>query len=180
MTTCGFLELAHHHPGRLRVRSDALRQTTHDRSAKERCDRVRSFVGGMSGVRSVRLNPESGSVLVEYEPGEIDPDVLIDGAAHAAGLEVARMDESGSPRRTRPAAVAIDAARSLNRKIDEATDGRADLSDLVPLVMTGVAVYSFIVEKDRLPRWDNLAWWAYSLFKDLHATEIRQRRGRIA
>lgn len=180
MTVSGVLEFAHHHPGRLRVRSDALRQTARDRGAKERGERIRMAVAAMRGVRSVHLNPESGSVLVEYEPGVIDPNVLIVGAAHAAGLEVARFDPDGPTRHARPAVVAVDAARMLNRRIEELTEGRAGLTDLVPLVMSGVAFYSFIVEENRLPRWDNLLWWTYSLLKDLHAKESREGRGRAA
>jgi hypothetical protein len=122
----------------------------------------------------------SGSVLVEYEPGIIDPNTLIACAAQAAGLEIARPEDERPQSRVRPGRVAIETARKVNGLIDELTGGRADLSDLVPATLSGLAVYSFIVGKDRLPRWDSLAYWAYSIFQNLHATEIRglgRRRG---
>jgi hypothetical protein len=135
---------------------------------------VRTALDGMNGVRSIRLNPAAGSVLVEYEPGEVDPNVLIDVVAFTAELEAPPTDElTAQPRR--PARVAIGAARDLNAWADRFTGGRADLRSLVPLAMTGLAAYSFVARKDRLPRWDNLAYWAFSLFQAFHASEIADR-----
>lgn len=176
MTSRATLDLAHHHPGRLRVRSDALRRTDHA-PVTDRLERVRGVVAAMHGVRSIRFNMESGSVLIEYEPGAVDPNVLIDAVASAADLEPPppEQERRAGPR---PASILIRTARTINALTDELTGGRADLRDLVPMAMTGVAAYSFIVGKDRLPRWDNLAYWAFSIFQSLHATEIAESEGR--
>lgn len=169
------LELAHHHPGRLRVRSDALCGSIHGPDAGARFDLIRSTLGAMVGVRSVVFNPRSGSVLVEYEPGAVDPNALIDAVAATAGLELP--DEEVRAQRLHPARATIGAARKLNALTRELTGGRADLRTLVPIAMSGLAAYSFIVGKDRMPRWDSLAYWAFSIFQTFHASEIADREG---
>ena len=64
-------ELAHHLPGRLRLRSallkanaDASEQTQHD-------------LAEIDGVRSASANPITGSVLLEYDPETIPPTQII-------------------------------------------------------------------------------------------------------
>ena len=173
MTPRALLELAHHHPGRLRVRSDALCESANAQDAGARLDLVRSTLSAMVGVRSVGFNPRSGSVLVEYEPGAVDPNALIDAVAVTAGLELP--DDEVRAQRMHPARAAIGAARGLNALTRELTGGRADLRTLVPIAMSGLAAYSFIVGKDRMPRWDSLAYWAFSIFQTLHASEIADR-----
>jgi hypothetical protein len=173
------LEIAHHHPGRLRVRSDALCEPGRDRAARARCEQIREALGVLSGVRAVRLNERAGSVLVDYEPGAVDPNTLVDVTARAGQLDPPPHDEEQQTRRLRPAWIAIGAARELNAVADELTGGRADLRDLVPMAMTGLAAYAFVLEKRRLPRWDNLAYWAFSIFLNLHGEEIAKRDRRV-
>jgi hypothetical protein len=169
VTARRFLELAHHHPGRIRVRSDALRsRDAHDAASTKR-RRIEEALEKRHGVLSVRSNAGSGSVLVEYEPGVMEPDALVAEIAHAADLEPPP-PESDRKRRAprRSAAVMIGAARRMNAFVDDLTGGRADLRDLVPIAMLALAAYSSVVRKDPLPRWDNLTYWAFSLFQSLH------------
>lgn len=165
------LSLAHHHPGRLRVRADALCDDV--ASAFERFSRVRGALGSLPGVHEVAHNAKSGSIRVDYEPGAVDPNALIEAIAHAAELR-APSAEAPQPVR-RVASVVISVTRDLNALTSELTGGRADLRDLIPLAMSGAAAYSFFVKKERLPRWDNLAYWAFSLFHSLHHGEITER-----
>jgi hypothetical protein len=44
---------------------------------------------------------------------------------------------------------------------------------MVPAALAGVAAYAFVAQKGkRLPRWDNLVYWSYSIFQTLHRREI--------
>lgn len=167
------LRVVHHHPGRLRVRSDVLC------GVNEQLACVRAALGGIEGVHSVAHNPASGSVRVDYEPGAVDPNALVEAAARAAGLALPHPEEEMRARAQRVASVAIGAARDLNAFAHELTGGRADLRDLVPMAMTGLAAYSFIVKKERMPRWDNLAYWAFSIFSSFHTSEIAADRDRV-
>ena len=75
----GSLELVHHHPGRLRLRSAAFLDG--DAAAA----RAREALLGSGTVRAVAHDPRTGSLLVEYEPGLSAPDAIVERAARAAG-----------------------------------------------------------------------------------------------
>jgi hypothetical protein len=62
----------HHVPGRLRVRSRALRCTSPERNTTLR------ELRRLRGVRSLRLNPKAGSVTVFYDTGETDAQQILD------------------------------------------------------------------------------------------------------
>jgi copper chaperone CopZ len=72
-----YVDLAHHLPGRLRLRSALLKGNTR---AAAQAQRQLAEIGG---VRSAGANPSTGSVLLEYDPEVIPPTKLIDVlAAH--------------------------------------------------------------------------------------------------
>ena len=74
------LELAHHHPGRLRVRADALIE------ALDVVQAIREALDALPGILAVRYTAQTGSLLVEYEPGHADADAIILRIADVAGL----------------------------------------------------------------------------------------------
>jgi hypothetical protein len=44
--------------------------------------------------------------------------------------------------------------------------------------MAALAAYSFVFHPDaRLPRWDNLLYWSYNIFSQLHRREIEVGTG---
>lgn len=171
------LVLVHHRPGRLRVRSDALCSATDDASIA-RVARIRDAVGAVHGVRSIAHNARSGSVLVEYVPGDVEPDAVVEAIGRAAGLELASRAGDGRAHRRTAGEAVVAVARELDAITRELTAGRADLRVLAPAAMVGIAAYSFAANKDRLPRWDNLAYWAFAMFQSLHSREIERARER--
>lgn len=167
------LVLVHHHPGRIRLRADALIGSG---LGKNVADRVRSTLESMPGVRHVRHNTRTGSLLVEYDPGMVDANVIVSEIAKAAGLgeplsprEARRMSRSHADR-------TIEIAREVNALTHELTGWRADLRLLAPLALAGAGVYSMVRNKpnSRLPKWDTLLWYSYSVFTALHAREISE------
>jgi hypothetical protein len=165
------LELVHHHPGRLRLRAEALL------SDSPRATAALEAVQAMPGVAKVTHNPQTGSLLVEYEPAHIDADAIVERIAAAAGL-ISPFDPRAQRAPVQPSNVLIDGARDLNAVAFELTGWRADLRTIVPAALAGAAAYSFMYGKGpRLPRWDNLLWWSYSVFSSLHAKEIARRTG---
>ncbi len=160
------LELVHHHPGRLRVRAAVLRDNA------PLAERITAALEGVAGVREVAHNPRTGSLLVTYEPGLAEPDMIADRIAETAQL-ISPFDERASKPIFRPAGALIEGTRELNAIAQELTGGRADLRSIVPAALAGAAAYSFAFGKGpRLPRWDNLLWWSYSVFASLHARDI--------
>lgn len=160
------LELAHHHPGRLRVRADALI------GAPDLARTVQAALDAIPGIVAVRYTAQTGSFLVEYEPGLADADEVILRIADAAGLAPPVDEATLRAERARPALLAIGATKELNRLTEELTGGRADLRALVPAALAGLAAYSFLEEKNRMPRWDNLLYWGFNIFTMLHKREI--------
>jgi hypothetical protein len=160
------LELAHHHPGRLRVRADALID------AHDVVQAIRESLDAVPGILSVRYTAQTGSLLLEYEPGHADPDDIILRIAEAADLDPPLDEAALRERRARPALLAIGATRELNRLAEDVTGGRADLRGIIPAALAGLAVYSFIEEKQRMPRWDNLLYWGFNIFTMLHRREM--------
>jgi hypothetical protein len=166
------LELVHHHPGRLRVRAAVLRDDA------ELAGRVSRALEAMPGITRVTHNARTGSVLVEYEPGMVEPDVIAERIAETASL-LSPFDPRAAKPVFKPAGAIIEGTRELNAIAEELTGGRVDLRTIVPAALAGVAAYSFAFGKGpRLPRWDNLLWWSYSVFSALHASDIGAAAGR--
>jgi hypothetical protein len=160
----GALQLIHHHPGRLRVRAEAFQ-------AGDAAGRARAALEVEPGITRVTHNPRTGSLLVEYQAGLADPEAVLRRIAAAAGLDVPSDEDRA--RRREPAVVAIDAAREINELVHEVTGYNADLRTLVPAGMAVLAGYSLLAHEDaRLPRWDNLLYWSYNIFTQLHRREI--------
>jgi Heavy metal associated domain 2 len=66
------LDLAHHLPGRLRLRSALLKGNA--RASEE----AQRHLAEISGVRSASANPLIGSILLKYDPEVIPPINLVD------------------------------------------------------------------------------------------------------
>ena len=163
------LALIHHHPGRLRVRAECFRGSDAPSGASV-IDRVRAALDMEPGITTVSHNLSTGSLLVEYQPGHAHAEAILMRIAAAAGLDLPPDDDRR--RGKAPAIVAIDAARELNDLVHEVTGYRADLRSIVPVGLAALAVYSFASRGDRLPRWDNLLYWSYNIFSQLHRREI--------
>ena len=89
-------------------------------------------------------------------------------------------DPRAAKPRSRPAGALIDGARELNAIANELTGGRRrPARRSSPRRSPGVAAYSFAFGKGtRLPRWDNLLWWSYSIFTVAPRARRSTGRGR--
>jgi hypothetical protein len=77
------LRLVHHHPGYLRIRASAFIQPDDNSSV---VTAARTAAETVPGFRSWSLNPKTGSVVVEYDPGTLDADDLLKHIAKSAGF----------------------------------------------------------------------------------------------
>jgi hypothetical protein len=165
------IEIAHHHPGRLRLRSGAF-GPEHNGAG-----RARQALDATAGVTAVTLDERTGSLLVCYEPSRVEVDALVGAVAEATGL-VVRVRKKPPRTETESAAVrVIEAMRGLEALTLQATGGRMGLSTLIPATLAGLSAVVFVkVPARRLPRWDNLLYWSYSIFLTLHQPEVEARR----
>jgi hypothetical protein len=137
-------------------------------------DRARGALAEHAGVREVDSSRRTGSLLIRYDPSRIGADALVDSVAKSLGLVVGEVGARPGDE-DRLAYVAIDAARGLNTFAQELTRHRADLRIIVPAALAGFAAYSLVREGARLPGWDNLLYWSYSVFMRVNHREIERR-----
>ncbi len=161
------IEIVYHHAGRLRLRGAVLERST-GQAAK-----VRGALAGTPGVERVAHNALSGSVLVEYAPETIDADAILSRVLET-GL---RLDGSG--RRPDATRAVVGAARTANSHVAEMTGGAADLHGVVSFVLGVGAVGSLVLARQpRWPRWDNLLYWSYAFFREVHVRDLERAQPR--
>jgi hypothetical protein len=170
------LRLVHHHPGRLRARANVFLDAKEDSPAVVA---ARTAAVTTAGFRSWSHHPKTGSIVVEYQPGGVDPDVLLERIATQTGLRGVVHDTADQVHREELVNILLDSVKSLNRLAAEMTAGRADLRELVPGALAFTSVVSFVLNPDqrRLPRWDNALWWGYRVFQQWHCKEIVAKTG---
>jgi hypothetical protein len=160
------LHLAHHHPGRVRLRSKAFEG---ENTAGPALAALRS----RPGIEYVEHGPITGSVLIHYTPGQIGADEIVARVADASGLCVSNEKVPDPADLTH---LIIDKGRDLNALVAKVTGYHTDVRGIVPIALAGLAGYSLITQKGRLPNWDNLAYWAFSIFTELHREELATPR----
>jgi hypothetical protein len=170
------LAVVHHHPGRLRLRSRALEGSAGAKRAADASVALRGIVG----VRDVRASAETGSMLVTYAPEVVAADAIAEAVSRNTGIAIGT-DEPKPGDEDRLAYIAIDVVREVNTFVQDLTHHRADLRVLVPATLAALSALSLAERGARLPSWDNLLYWSYSIFlsvngREIHGTTPRRER----
>jgi len=168
------LRLVHHHAGYLRVRTAAFLGVV---DASPVVTAARIAAEGVSGFRSWSLNPKTGSVVIQYEPGALEPDDLLKHIAKSAGLPGVEVATPRKMSREELVSSFLDKVQGANQTVSHLTGGRADLRELTPAALAVVSVISFIVndERSRLPHWMSALYRGYRIFMQWHRPEVRTR-----
>ena len=158
------LRLVSHFPGRLRVRAEAFRLLP------EVAADVAERVGGELGVLAVQAFPRTGSLLVQYEPREIELRRLIDVLVVAGGLRGIEVDvrEDWVSRPAQGARVR-GAIGAWNRSLRAVTEGKVDLRTALPGTLVAAGAAMFLAGRRRVPEWYDLMFWAFVTFSNLNA-----------
>lgn len=156
-----WLVVAHHHPGRLRVRSPRFEVDQALRDAIER------WLAEHPGVRAVSSEGTAGSVLVVYDPTSTDAGELLIAIATRTRMVVLEQEPREAPARR-----VFAAARALDRLVSDASGGRFGLGVAFPAALGLGSIASFVLSSHaRPPRWDNLLWWGWQLFREFSESE---------
>jgi len=168
------LRLVHHHPGYLRIRAGAFIQPEDNDPVVTAAQTAAETVPGF---RSWSLNPKTGSVVVEYDPGKIEPDDLVKHIAKSAGLRGVEIATSRKMNRQEVVSAFLDTVQDVNRVASQLTGERADLRELVPVALAAVSVVSLVLNEDRglLPFWSSALYHSYRVFMHWHRPEVRTR-----
>jgi len=168
------LRLVHHHAGYLRVRTAAFLRPADDSPIVKA---ARAAAEAVPGFRAWSLNPKTGSVVIEYEPGTIEPDDLLRHIAKSAGLPGVEIATPHKMTRQEVVSSFLDKVQGANQTVSHLTGGRADLREITPAALFAVSVISFIVndERGRLPHWMSALYRGYRIFMQWHRPEVRTR-----
>lgn len=143
-------------PGRIRFRSDAIVGNPAAR------DTLVDNLHKISGVSSVEVNGTSGSLLIQYEPAEVTPEILFAATLKLLNLE-AEFLRGAQPFVAREASAMMG---SLNRAVYEMTRGITDFRTFLAVALAVYGIYRVKTDATRaVPSGITLLWWAYlSLF----------------
>jgi Heavy metal associated domain 2 len=168
------LRLVHHHPGYLRIRADAFLQTQVDDPI---VSAARSAAETVPGFCSWSLNPKTGSVVIQYEPGVVEADDLLKHIAKCAGFQGVEIATRTKANRQELVSGFLDSIQGINRVVDQLTGGRADLRELAPAALAAVSVVSFLLNQNRgrIPEWSGALYHSYRIFMHWHRPEVRTR-----
>ncbi len=171
--------IVHHVPGRLRIKVMGVRAEAEFFAA------VQSVIGALHGVDSVRVNPLSSSIVVDYRPADTvfhfrlqeDPEVGSWLRLEGEDALLAEVDEAVTSgvrylaRHSRLAESIVSTAEQLDSNLRKASEGYLDLKVLLPL---GVAAATTL-HKARgrgTPMWLTMSTFAFNAFLTLHRHRI--------
>jgi cation transport ATPase len=179
--------VAHHIPGRLRVKIPAAKGNP------ALLAQAQAALESLDGVHEVRVNQTTGSVIVEYDPQvhhKIHDHVhehatknnLFSLTPHAPATSVDRtlkeLEEEAEflASRSSLARVIVDFLRDCDMKVKQISNNSADLKVLVPLAL---AAYSIAVIEltAATPMWATLGLFSFNHFLELHSHELDSDAG---
>jgi hypothetical protein len=171
--------IVHHVEGRMRIKVMGVAGEAEFFAA------VQQVIGSLSGVESVRVNPTSSSIVIDYSPADTvfhfrlqqNPEVSSWLSLDGEDALLAAIDESvtASARylghHSRLAETLVSATEQVDAGLREVSDGYLDLKLLFPM---GVAVFTSL-HKARgrgTPMWLSLGTFAFNTFLTLHRQRI--------
>lgn len=159
------LRLVSHYPGRLRVRAETFRVLPE--VAADVVQRLREE----AGVTRAEAASLTGSVVIEYRPGEVQLTRIVQLLVRLGGLHGLEVDTATDPDEVpRPGTRVRDALDSWDRAVRRASRGQLDLRVALPGALVVVGVGAFLFGKRRAPEWYDLLLWSFVTFVNLNPT----------
>jgi hypothetical protein len=169
-------EIVHHVRGRVRMK---VKGAKGDEALLEQ---IRQALTPIPGVREVSVNPDTGSVIMHYDPetnGEFHDRLQKHGSSHIAVRRAPRSEIDDVAEKleqeaeflaehSEVARCVVGFCRELDRQVKLSTDNAVDLKVLVPL---GLAAYTFIYVgvEAATPVWLTLGLFGLNHFVEMHA-----------
>jgi hypothetical protein len=142
----------------------------------EVADAVAEQLRSESGVREVTTSRVTGSLLVLYEPRELELPRLVQHLVRAGGLAGIEVDADGEWMKNPPQGVRVrEALGALNESVRELTGGKVDVRTALPgsLAASGLAV--LLAGRWRMPEWYDLLFWSFVTFSNLNPPSAQSR-----
>jgi copper chaperone CopZ len=150
MLRTGPVQTAHFLPGRVRLRVPSLAENPAGAAL------VREKLPAIQGVRSVKLNPATGSVLIVYREDEVRPELLFTAVVRLMNLD-AELQRMPLPVVTRELREALGRA---NRMVYDRTGGLIDLWSAGLILLAAIGIQRVLAQGMRaFPAGLTLIWW---------------------
>jgi len=172
-------ELAHHVPGRLRIKIPSARGNV------ALLESLRTVFAGIEGIQTVNVKPDSGSLVLLYDPAlEDEMEARFKGytheqvAVHGGGGErlgdevdeMARKIEAEAEylaQRSHWARMSVDFFKGFDRQLKLATGNALDLKIVLALGLA-VVTFSYVGAEAATPMWITLVLFALNHFMETH------------
>ena len=171
--------IAHHIPGRLRLRIPWLR----DHAAEG--TRLAETLAVLGGIKTVEVRTSTGSVLCHYDPLDLGEREIVAVLKEATGIDIVTRPGEPSPSAEAEIAraalsegnalarAAVTFFKETNLDVLKMTEGRIDLGTLVALAFAATGAIEVVATgKLPAPQWSQLAWWAFRTFTTLEGRVI--------
>lgn len=163
------LHLLSHLPGRIRVRARRFHRQPDVR------DGVVKRLLAVPGVESVEASALTGSILIHYDPREVQVDGLLAVVLDAGGLSSVEADAREHPLGTGAVTRVWEVCLEADRRLFRATRGKVDLRSAVPGALAAGAVLKLLSGGLRMPGWHTLFFWSYVTFTNLNLVPRQDR-----
>ena len=155
-------------PGRVRIRVSRGELT--DGFVRE----LEAALPALQGFQRVQVSPGTGSVLISYNPVEVELPVLLERLRLAGLLDVRAAGPSAPLPKEVPVSLSAQRVqRALNDadvRVSQLTGGRWDLRSVMPLVLGALALRQLLTGAGQIAAapWYVLAWYAFDSFIKLN------------
>lgn len=157
------LRLISHFPGRLRVRAETFRVLP------EVAEEVSQRLLEEPGVSAVKSSDVTGSLVVTYDPRELQLPRLIQLLIRVGGLHGLEVDAADDWMKGTPQGTQVRGAfGSVNESVRAATKGKIDLKTAVPGALAGLGVGMLMSRKFVMPLWYDFFFWSFVTFQNLN------------
>jgi len=163
------LRLVSHFPGRLRVRAETFRVLP------EVANEVVEKLGAEPGVSEVKVSPITGSLVVSYDPRELQLPRLIQLLVRFGGLHGIEVDAQADWTKAPPHGDSVrEAFGKLNESIRETTKGKLDLKVAVPGALVALGASALLRGRFVMPMWYDFFFWSFVTFQNLNPRRERE------
>jgi hypothetical protein len=137
-------------------------------------DEVAARVGSEPGVSHVKTGRLTGSLLIVYEPQQVQLPRLVQLLVRAGGLRGIEVDSNAPWEQQAPQGARVrQSLGALTDAVRRRTGGAVDLRAAVPGTLAAAGAAMFLAGRRRIPEWYDLLFWAFVTFSNLNRPDER-------